>query len=185
MTDEKIIELFFRRDEQAVRACMAQYGDYCRAVAANILPSAADGEEAVADTWLDAWNTIPPQKPQHLRLFLGRLTRNRAIGILRKNSALRRGGDVTFVPLEELGDIAGSHTPQMQVDIKALSQAISYFLKGEPRKRRVVFIRRYFYLEDVSAIAEALGLQEANVRMMLCRTRQALKEYLLQEGYDL
>ena len=164
---------------------MAQYGTYCHSVAANILSGAADAEEAVADTWLDAWNTIPPQKPQHLRLFLGRLTRNRAIGILRKNSALRRGGDVTVVPLAELGDIADSCDPERQVDIKALSQTISCFLKGEPRKRRIAFVRRYFYMEDVSAIAEALGLQEANVRMMLCRTRQALKEYLLQEGYDL
>ncbi len=185
MTDERIIELFFDRDEQAIRECMALYGSYCHTVAANILDTPGDAEEAVADAWMDAWNAIPPQKPQYLRLFLGRLTRNRAITILRRNSAYRRGGDARTLALEELQDVAGSGSPEEALDMKRLSGDISAFLKTEPKQRRIAFVRRYFYLEDVSDIAEKLHLKDANVRMMLSRTRQRLKLYLKQEGYDL
>jgi len=102
MTDEKIIALFYQRDEQAIRACMDMYGGYCRTVAAGILSDASDIEEAVSDTYLAAWESIPPQNPQCLRLYLGRITRNRAISIWRANRAKRRGGDQVDLALEEL-----------------------------------------------------------------------------------
>lgn len=185
MTDEKIIDLFYRRDEQAIDACMTRYGSYCRAVASGILPSSADVEEAVADTWLAAWNAIPPQKPASLRLFLGRITRNLAIDISRKARADRRGGDVQTLALHELSEIAGTDSPEEALDMQALSKAISDFLRAEPQQRRIVFVRRYFYLEEIPQIAASLRLRETNVRMMLSRTRKRLKKYLIQEGYPL
>lgn len=184
MNDEKIIDLFFARDEQAIRACIDTYGTYCRAVAAGILSDPADVEEAVADTWLAAWNAIPPQRPNHLRLFLGRITRNRAVDMFRKNSARRRGRDQVEVALEELSQCAGTEgSPEQAVDAKQLAAAIDRFLKKEPTQRRQVFLRRYFYLEDIPAIAHRYGLREVNVRMMLSRTRQKLRQFLIQEGY--
>lgn len=184
MNDEKIIELFWNRDEQAIRESMSAYGPYCRAVAAGILADPADIEEAVADTYLAAWDTIPPQKPKHLRLFLGRITRNRAISILRKNSAERRGGDQVTLALEELSQcVSPAGSPEQEVDGKLLAATINRFLKSQPPRQRQVFLRRYFYLEDISAIACRYGLRETNVRMILSRTRQKLQKFLKQEGY--
>lgn len=185
MTDEKIIELFKSRDEQALRECMTRYGSYCRTVAAGILPDPADAEEAVADTWLAAWDAIPPQHPQYLRLFLGSITRNRAISIWRRDHARRRGGGETALALEELREVIGGDSPEEEVNTRELSRVISAFLKGEPETRRKVFLRRYFYMEDIPAIADRYGLKMSNVRMMLSRTRQKLKKYLIQEGYIL
>lgn len=184
MTDEKIIDLFFKRDEQAIQVSMDTYDRYCRTVAGGILSNPADIEEAVADTWLAAWDTIPPQRPQHLRLFLGRITRNRAIDLWRKNNAECRGGNQVAVALEELSQCTSSSgSPELEVDAKQLADAINFFLKNEHTQQRQVFLRRYFYLEDIPTIAHRYGLRETNVRMMLSRTRQKLRKHLIQEGY--
>lgn len=186
MNDEKIIELFYKRDEQAIRECMARYGSYCRTVAAGILTDPADVEEAVADTWLAAWDAIPPHVPKYLRLFLGRITRNQAIGIWRKRNAQSRGGGQVALALEELGEcVAPDASPEDAVNTRELGKTITAFLKNEPALRRSVFLRRYFYLEDIPSIAHRYGLSQSNVRMMLSRTRQKLKKYLTQEGYIL
>jgi len=184
MSDEKIIDLFFARDEQAIRACIDTYETYCRTVASGILSDPADVEEAVADTWLAAWDAIPPQRPDHLRLFLGRITRNRAVDIFRKNSARRRGRDQVEIALEELSQCASpAGSPEQAVDAKQLAAAINCFLENESLSRRQVFLRRYFYLEDIPTIAHRYGLREVNVRMMLSRTRQKLRQFLIQGGY--
>lgn len=184
MNDEKIIELFFSRDEQAIQQSIAAYGAYCRTVAAGILCDPADAEEAVADTWLAAWDSIPPHRPKYLRLFLGRITRNLAIGIWRKNNARIRGGGQVELALEELGECAGSEdSPEAVLDARELERTITAFLKNQSVVQRQVFLRRYFYLEEIPAIACRYGLKQSNVRMMLSRTRQKLKKYLIQEGY--
>ena len=184
MNDKKIIDLFFKRDEQAIQESMDAYGTYCRSVAAGILSDPADIEEAMADTWLAAWNSIPPQQPTHLRLFLGRIARNRAIDIWRKDNAERRGGNQVAVALEELSQCTSpSGSPELEVDAKQLAAAINHFLKNERTLQRQVFLRRYFYLEDIPTIAHRYELRAANVRMILSRTRQKLRKYLIQEGY--
>ena len=184
MHDEKIIELFFARDEQAIRESMNAYGAYCRSIAGGILPNPSDAEEAVADTWLAAWDAIPPQRPKYLKLFLGRITRNRAVSIWRRNNARCRGMGQVSLALEELGEcVSPEKTPEQAVDAKELERVVSAFLKTEPATRRCVFLRRYFYLEDVAEIGRRYGLQTANVRMMLSRTRQKLKKYLKEGGY--
>lgn len=185
MTDERIIELFNKRDEQAIRACIGQYEAYLRTVASGILADPGDVDEAVADTWLVAWDTIPPQHPKYLKLYLARITRNRAISIFRKKNADCRGGAEPALALEELGQIVGAGSPEEALNVKALSRSISCFLKTQGKVQRVVFVRRYFYLQPVDEIASSLGLREANVRVILSRTRNKLKKYLLQEGYTL
>lgn len=184
MDDQRIIELYFRRDEQAVLSSMEAYGSYCQAVAATILKDPADAEEAVADTWLQAWNAIPPQRPKYLRLFLGRITRNLALSIWRRNNAQSRGGGQVQLALEELGDcLSPNSSPEELVSTKELAQSITAFLRTVPERQRAVFLRRYFYLEDIRTIARSFGMKEGNVRMMLSRLRQKLKEHLIQEGY--
>lgn len=186
MSDEKIIELFLRRDEQAIRESMDVYGAYCRAVAAGILNDPADVDEAVADTWLAVWDAIPPHRPKYLRLFLGRITRNIAISIWRKNTAHNRGGNQVAVALEELGEcVSADVSPEEAVNAKDLQKAINAFLKTQPTLRRQVFLRRYFFLEDIPTVAHRYELNETNVRMMLSRTRQKLRKFLIQEGYIL
>ena len=185
MTDDMILALFYKRDESAIQACMDLYGNYCRGIATRILSNPADAEEAVADTWHTAWNTIPPQKPNHLRLFLGRITRNLAIDSLRRSQSQRRGGGAPELAIHELSELISPDSPEELLDMKELSKAISAFLMTEPPQRRRVFVRRYFYLEDIPVIAEQLHLKETNIRMMLSRTRLRLKKYLIQEGYKL
>lgn len=184
MTDEKIIELFFKRDEQAIRESIIAYGAYCRTITSGILTDPMDAEEAVADTWLAAWDSIPPSRPQYLRLYLGSIARNKALSKWRKNCADSRGGGETTLALEELAECIGtSSSPEDAVNLKVLGQTITAFLKQEPAMRRNVFLRRYYYMEPLSDIASRYGRKEANVRMMLSRTRQKLRAYLKQEGY--
>lgn len=184
MTDEKIIELYFRRDEQAIRESTIAYGTYCRSIAANILHDPLDAEEAVADTWLAVWNSIPPNRPKYLRLFLGSITRNKALSKWRKNCAQSRGGGETALALEELGECIGaSGSPEDTVNTKELGKTVTAFLKRESAMHRNVFLHRYYYMESFSDIADRYGLKESNVRMMLSRTRQRLRNYLKQEGY--
>lgn len=186
MKDQEILALYFRRSEEAIQASMDSYGSYCRAVAAGILEDPEDVEEAVADTWLRAWNAIPPAKPDSLRLYLGRITRNLSLSLWRKNNAQRRGGGQVLLALEELGEcVSRQDTPEALWDTRELASALSAFLRQLPEKQRRIFLRRYFYLEEIAVIAKSLGTKEVNIRMILSRLRKKLKEYLLQEGYEL
>lgn len=184
MEDEKIIQLFCNRDERAIQESMNAYGAYCHTVAAGILKDASDVEEVVADAWLAAWESIPPRHPKYLRLYLGRITRNQAISIWRRNNAHQRGGGQVALALEELGEcVSPEAPPEASVNAQELQQAINAFLKTQPNVQRQVFLRRYFYLEEIPVIAFRFGLKESNLRMMLSRTRQKLRKYLIQEGY--
>ena len=184
MDDKKIIELYFRRDEQAIQESMNAYSAYCHTIAAGILNDPADIEEAVANTYLAAWDAIPPHTPKYLRLFLGRIARNQAISIWRTRNAQSRGCGQAVLALEELGEcVSSSGSPEQAVDAAELRHAINTFLKSQPSQQRQVFLRRYFYIEDIPAIAHRYGLRETNVRMMLSRTRKKLRKFLIQEGY--
>lgn len=186
MQDQQIIHLFETRDETAISSAMQTYGEYCRAIAAQILPNPADVDEVLSDTWLKAWQAIPPAKPAHLKLFLGKIARNLALSTYRAQAAEKRGGSTVDVALEELGEcIPDRHTPERIVDGKLLEEAIQTFLHGISQRERMIFIRRYFYLETTGQIARKYGLRESNVLMILSRTRAKLRKYLIQEGYSL
>lgn len=184
MRDDEIIALYFDRNEQAIQESMASYGSYCGKVAWTILKDAADAEEAVADTWLRAWNTIPPQRPQYLRLFLGKITRNLSLSMLRAKNADHRGGGELSLALDELSECVGEGVdPEALLGAKELGQSVTAFLKNQPKNHRVIFLRRYFYLESSKEIALRLGTSDSNVRLILSRTRKRLREYLKKEGY--
>lgn len=185
MTDTAILDLYFSRSQQAIPATAEKYGSYCHAIAQNILSSPSDAEECVNDTYLRAWEAIPPHRPERLSAFLGKITRNLSLTRLSRLSARKRGGGEVPLALVELEECVPSpDTPESALEEKLLTQALADFLRGRRPRERTVFLKRYWYLCSISAIARQTGLSESSVKATLHRTRQALKIYL-QEGIDL
>lgn len=180
MEDNDIIELYWQRDEAAVRESMTKYGAYCSAIAGNILHSAEDAEECVNDTWMRVWNTIPPEKPGRLSAFLGKITRNLAIDKYRRCRSQKYGGGQTALCLDELGECIGEDVPIE--DRIALRELMHSFLTALTDKNRDIFLLRYWYMMPVCEIAERYGISEGAVKMILQRTRSKLKGYLEKEG---
>lgn len=186
MDDSHIIELFWRRDEQAIRETQQKYGAYCTAIANNVLLCPEDSQECIQDALLQLWDTIPPQRPRCLQAYLGRITRNLAVNRLRANSAQRRGGGLQHLPLEELRDIAsGQGDPPTELEKRRLADSISAFLRTLSPEKRQLFVRRYWYAEPLSQVASETGLTEDKVRNILFRLRKQLRKYLEKEGFTL
>ena len=186
MDDKAIVELYFARDEQAITQTDRKYGGYCYSVANRILCSKEDSEETVIDAYWQVWNAIPPQCPKVLKLFLGKITRNLAFSRWRKMTAGKRGGGETELVLEELAEcIPGTEQIDDQLNAKELVRTIQTFLDTLPERDQAIFLRRYYYVEDVDAIADRYGIRRTNVNLILSRTRAKLKIYLKQEEYDL
>ena len=182
MTDEEIISLYFARSEEAIAATQRKYDGYCRSLLARLLGSPRDVEETLSDTWLRAWLSIPPNRPENLKLYLAKIGRNLALNRLRERTAVRRG-DGSDAVLEELSEVLGSNSTEELVDAKELRRAINGFLRQLPRREGNIFVRRCFYAESAEAIAARYGLRPGTVTVSLHRTRKKLREYLLKEGY--
>lgn len=183
MEDTKIIELYFDRDETAITETDKKYGPYCKTIAYRILRSLPDSEECVNDTWLRAWNTMPPQKPSVLRQFLAKITRNLSLDRYRTDHAQKRGGGELELTMEELSEcVSTGGDPATQLELEELKQNIAAFLQTLPERDRNIFLRRYFYVESHQQIARHYLLRPANVRLILSRTRQKLKDFLRKEG---
>ena len=176
MDDKEIIALYFARSEEAIGESEKKYGAYCRTIAGNILPNRADAEECVSDTWLRAWGAIPPNRPERLGAFLGRITRNLALDRLRSNKGAVR---------DELSECLtlGDPTAGM-VDRVVLTAALDRFLAGLPQKKRKLFLRRYWYFSTVEELARDFGMSESSVKMTLLRLRRELRAQLKQEGIE-
>lgn len=186
MKDDAIIDLYFKRDEYAIVESDTKYGGYCRAIAGNILWSREDTEECVNDTWLRAWNAMPPTRPNVLKLFFAKITRNISFDRYKKINAQKRGGGEVDIALSELEEcISGKSDVEDEVAAKELEASINRFLDGISEKERNVFLRRYFYVEKVSSIAQRYSLSQSTVSVILSRTREKLKKHLSQEGYYL
>ncbi len=184
MDDAAILALYSSRDETAIAQTDARYGAYCRKVAGAILGSSEDAEECVNDAWLRVWNTIPPEKPARLRPFLAKITRNLALDRYRARSADKRGGGELPAILEELSDcIAAPGDSESAVLAQELRRAINPFVQALPARDGNLFIRRYFFAEPVSEIAERYGVTAHNATVILARTRQKLRRHLEQEGF--
>lgn len=183
MDDGRIIELYWARDEEAIARSERKYGAYCRSVARRILESAEDAEECVGDTWLRAWNAIPPRRPAALRAFLAAITRNLCLDRLRDASREKRGGGQAALALDELLDcVPSSSTPESALDARELTRALESWLRGLETPKRAAFLRRYWYCDSVSEVAERMGWTEGKTASLLRRTRLELKRYLEQEG---
>lgn len=184
MEDAQIIDLYWARQERALAETDRKYGGYCRAIAMNILKSHEDSEECVSDTWLRAWNAMPPQRPALLQAFLGRITRNLSLDRHRRAAAEKRGGGTLPLALEELGECVGAPgRVEEQLEQKELAQAIDRFLRELPERECSVFLRRYWYVDSISDIAVRFGLKENTVKSVLFRTRAQLRDYLTGEGF--
>lgn len=186
MEDSKILDLYWQRDEQAIQQTRQAYGGYCFSIAASILGNDWDAEEVVADTWVKAWNSIPPHRPAYFKQYLAKITRNLALNAYLAQNAQKRKGDQVAVALEELGEcIPSNETAEGHLEEAELKAAISHFLRTQPPREQGIFLRRYFYLESVQEISRRYGVKEANVFQILARTRRKLKAYLAKEGYAL
>ena len=186
MDDKVILDLYFARNEEAIAETERKYGCYCYSVANRILNSNEDSEETVSDTYLQAWNSIPPHRPNFLKLFLAKITRNLAFSRWRKQTAEKRGGGETELVLEELaGCIPGTEQIDDQLNAKELAKAIRLFLGTLPEREQDIFLQRYFFVDDTDTIADRYGIRRTHVNLILSRTRAQLKTYLTQEGYYL
>ena len=183
MTDESIIEMYFMRNEEAIRHSEEKYGKYCFAVANNILSNSGDSEECVNDTWLRSWNAIPPQRPTVLKLFFARITRNLAIGKYRSNNAKKRGSGEIGDVLHELEYCIADSDAESKLNATELARAVNEFLGTLEPRDRAVFLRRYFFTESTDTIALNFGLKKSNVLKILSRIRKKLKTYLTEEGF--
>lgn len=183
MEDQKIIDLYWARQESALEHTEKKYGAYCRTIAHNILRNREDSEECVSDTWLHAWNAMPPRRPEVLSAFLGKITRNLSIDRWKAAHADKRGGGNVPAALSELEEcVPSQHRVESALDEKALTQAIDAFLRTLPERECNVFLRRYWYTDSVRQVAQRYGLNENNVKSILYRTREKLRTYLEQEG---
>ncbi len=181
MTDYDIIKLYFDRSERAIEETDAAYGRYCRYIANEILRNLEDSEEVVNDTYLKTWESIPPQNPPSLKLFLGKITRFLSINRLEYRNAQKRGGGQYSLVLDELCGVIPSGESSV-VDEIALKDAINSFLRSLPEEKRRIFIRRYWYMSPISEIAEDFSVSEGKVKMILSRTRKELRKVLEKEG---
>ncbi len=185
MDDKTIVDLYFLRNEDAIGLTEEKYGPYCYSIAYNILSNREDAQESVSDTYLAAWNAIPPRRPSVLSAFLGKLTRHISIDRWRQRTAAKRGGGEVAVALEELSEcIAGLQNIELEYERKELMKAYTRFLKELPETERRVFLGRYWYMESIEAIATKFGFSQSKVKMLLQRTRIKLRLRFEEEGYE-
>lgn len=184
MEDEKIIDLYWARDEAAIHETDVKYHHYCGAIALRILESMEDAEECVNDTWLHTWNAVPPERPNILSVFLGHITRNLSIDRYRMKHAARRRSNMETVDLE-LADLEGRYHLDAQIEDRVIARAISDFLRQTDTFSRILFVRRYWYLESIHDLAERYNVSESKVKSNLFRTRKALRQHLLEEGVSI
>ena len=186
MDDAKIVRLYWERDERAIAETDAKYGPYCTSIAQNILGNPEDAEECVSDTWLGAWNAMPPHRPRMLSTFLGKITRNLSLNRYQHDRAEKRGGGELPAVLEELTEVvSGRDDPQQTLDERELLRVIEGFLDTLSPKKRSIFLCRYWYTDSISQIAAQHGMKEGAVTMTLSRLRQRLQDYLTERGFVL
>jgi len=186
MQDEKIVELYFSRDELALKETENKYGKYLFKIAFGILADISDSEESVNDTYLAAWNSIPPNKPSLLSTYLGKLTRRISVDIFRKKSSKKRNGSQYALSITELEDcVKSNENMEEDMENKALGLAINDFLRTLSKESRVLFVSRYYFCDSLKDAAKSLGITEGKAKSTLFRTRQKLKDYLLKEGFEI
>ena len=184
MEDSEIVALYFMRDEAALDITQKKYGSYLHKIAYNILQDLQDSQESVNDTYLAAWNSIPPNQPAVLSAYLGKLTRRISIDIFRKRNRLKRRDSEYTLSLAELEDcVAGGDTPEDLMQAQLLGESISAFVRQLPAQSRHVFVGRYYFMDPVKEIARYCCISEAKVKTLLFRMRSNLREYLRKEGF--
>lgn len=186
MEDRQIVQLYWDRSEDAIPATAAKYGSYCGSIARNILGSPEDAEECVNDTYLAAWNAMPPHRPAVLQTFLGKLTRNLSLSRCRRFTAAKRGGGEAPLVLEELAYcVSDREDVEQEIDRRELVRAIDAFLAALPAEKCSIFLCRYWYFDPISDIAKRFHMTENKVSVTLSRLRVKLRKELEKGGFQL
>ena len=181
MEDQHIVELYWQRSEEAIAQTQCKYGSFCLGIAANLLGNGEDAKECVNETLFQAWNLIPPQRPEKLRPWLGRIVRNISISLWRKNHRQKRYNGLDQA-LSELGDsIPSSVDIQREIEGAELGEQISGWLSRLSREERILFVRRYWYGVSLGALAEESGFPAKKLAQKMYRLRQSLKSFLEKE----
>lgn len=184
MQDTAIVALYWERDEAALELTQKKYDHYLTVIAQNILADTEDSRESVNDTYLAAWNSIPPHRPEVLSTYLGKLIRRISIDRFRHRNREKRRGTEYAVSLTELEEcLVGTETPETTVDMRQLTEALNAFLRSQPKDVRQLFIGRYYFLDPLNKVAAYLGMSESKAKSLLFRTRCRLREYLEKEGF--
>lgn len=182
--DREIVALYWEREERAIQLTQEKYGRYLTKIVRNILPAPEDWEECVNDVYLKAWSSIPPHRPQVLSAYLGKLARERAIDLYRKNHSQKRGGSEYAISLSELEEILPDRdTTAEAAERNRLDRALDDWLRTLSPEMRKVFVSRYFYSDPVKDIARNLNISESKVKSMLFRARKGLGKRLTEEGF--
>lgn len=186
MNDSEILDLYWNRSENAITATAEKYGNYCHTISYNILHNDEDAKECVNDTWLGAWKSIPPKRPQRLSTFLGKITRNLSLNRFKQYTTQKRGLGQTELVLSELSEcVPSAGSVEQSVEEMILVQSIEQFLYALPRQKRNIFIRRYWYLHPIKDIAAVYDMSESKLTSLLFRMRKELQTHLEKEGITL
>ena len=186
MNDDAIVALYWQRDESAITVTQEKYNAYLMKIARNILNDTEDSEESVNDTYLAAWNSMPPQKPVVLSTYLGKITRRISISMFRKRNADKRRDGEFALSLDEMEEVFTDHMePEKEIEAKLLGELLNQFLRSLKPDERRTFIGRYYYMDPLKEVAAYCGMSESKAKTILFRTRVKLKEYLKKEGFVL
>lgn len=186
MEDSQIVELYWKREEAAIRETESKYGKYLTVIAYHVLADFEDSKEAVNDTYLKAWNSMPDHRPGILSAYLGKIVRRLSIDSYRKKTSRKRGGSEYALSLSELNEcVTAGRSPEQEAEFQLLAGSISTYLRSLPEEVCNVFICRYFFLDSIKEIAGCFHATESKIKSMLHRTRLGLKEYLEKEGFYL
>lgn len=184
MEDEAIVSLYWQRNESAIRETERKYDRYLTKIAMNILADREDSRESVNDTYLAAWNSMPPHRPGVLSTYLGKITRRISIDRFRYRTREKRRQSEYEISLSELGDcVSGGNTTEEAVNGKLLADAIGIWLRLQPEENRNLFLCRYYFLDSLQEVAKHCGITESKCKTVLHRMRKSLKEYLEKEGF--
>lgn len=186
MDDQMIIDLYFERDERALSACEERFGGYCEAIARNILGNDEDAKEIFNDVLLHSWNSIPPERPESLKAYLGTLARNLSLDRYRCMTSEKRGGCEVSLCLEEVQEVlADTVSLESELERREFTEFLNGFLRSLPERECNIFMRRYFYCDSTARIAARFALKESNILVILSRIRKKLKKELQKGGYTL
>ncbi len=184
MDDLKIIELYFKRDEQAIKETDIKYGKLCRSISYNILNNSEDAEECVYDTYMGIWNSVPPTKPSSLMAYLCKIARNLSIKRLTFNKRDKRSANLTL-SIEELSEVLPDERYAPKVMDEEVAKSISKFLKNQKEDVRNIFIRKYYFFDSIESISKRYGFTSSKIKNILFNTRKKLKDHLIREGVEI
>ena len=186
MEDERIIELYFSRSEEAIPETEEKFGKLCVSIAKNVLGNEEDAKECLNDVLLVLWNSIPPKRPENLSAFIGKISRNIALNNFRKKNAEKRGGNETFAVLDEISEfVSGGENPEEKIEETELISEINAFLASLPKEKRKIFVARYWFFESAEEISKRTGKNKIYIRNTLNRTRTKLIKHLKERGFEL